>query len=499
MRALEITYVSHACLRIEGEFGSLLCDPWFLNEPVYSYVLWKFPAAVIPPDEVVHGLDYLYITHSHEDHFHVPSIDHIPRDVQVLLPEYAHHSSLRAQLVERVLRGMGFSRIRKLQSWETYLLGGNTPLTVIPSARSRGHDWENSGFVIEHHDCRMINMNDNVDDEELCAEIHQRFEDFDIGFIQTAGVTVFPACYRMPPAEKEERAQNKKENFSLHDRLIRMLHLKRVAPFAGDFGWLADEYFSYNWLGRSSPRILEKWIHQSYPDRQVTTLYPSDQWSMKTEVVRNHPEIDWDDYVDEVRKLKQKFQRKVDAYTAWLEASNRTQLRKRSRQRTELVNRWIKQEFIDFTASFRISVEGEHSNFSFVCRADPERGFRIDWNDAGAVDQTIHVPERVWASVLEGKIMWGQYQWATQIEEHVPYRLDIGRLWYWMEYHVDLGNKSIQAIIEPQLFPALQHPTIRPQFGVVAYEDDWDRSWLEDEGASAARGSRASAAAPERR
>lgn len=479
MKNLNVTYVSHACLRITGEFGSLLCDPWILNEPVYSYVLWKFPAAVIPPEELTRDLDYVFITHSHEDHFHVPSLDRLPRDVQVLLPEYPHHSSLRAQLMERTMRGMGFHRIRKLQPWETYMLGGVTPLTVVPSAKSRGHDWENSGFVIDALDCRLINMNDNVDDEELCAEIHDRFDRFDIGFIQTAGVTVFPACYRMTPDEKEAAASQKKENFTLHDRLIRMLHLQRVAPFAGDFGWLDDRYFSGNWLGRASPRHLERWIHENYPDREVVTLYPSDEWAMQTGLVRNHPEIDWDNYVDAVRRVKHKFQRKVDHYAKWIDDSSRERLQQRTRERTDLVNRWIKQEFIDFAASFRIAIEGDHSNFDFVCRIDPEQGFRITWDDSAAVDQTIHVPERIWAAILEGKIMWGQYQWATQIEEHVPYRLDIGRLWYWMEYHVDLGNKNIQAIVEPQLLPELEHATIRPQHGVVTYADDWDRSWLE--------------------
>jgi len=39
---LRVTYVSHACLKIEGQHGTLLCDPWFLNEPVYDYALWKF-------------------------------------------------------------------------------------------------------------------------------------------------------------------------------------------------------------------------------------------------------------------------------------------------------------------------------------------------------------------------------------------------------------------------------------------------------------------------
>lgn len=479
MKPLTVTYVSHACLKISGEFGTLLCDPWFLNEPVYSYVMWKFPAAVIPPAELVQDLDYLYITHSHEDHFHVPSVNHIPRDVQVLLPEFPHHSSLRAQLMERTLRGMGFCNIRKLWPWETFMLGGNTPMTIVPSANSRDHDWENSGFVIDHHDCRLINMNDNVDDEELCADIHSRFDRFDIGFIQTAGVTVFPACYKMSKEEKEQAARNKKHNFTLHDRLIRMLHLERVVPFAGDFGWLDDRYFDGNWLGRSAPTILEDWVKENYPDRIVTTLYPSDTWSMQTEVVRNHPEIDWDNYLGAVRKVQDKFRRKIEHYASWIDDSSREDLLGRSRQRTDLVNKWVRREFITFRVRFRISIEGDNSDFSFVCAADPDNGFRIAWDDDEAVDQTIHVPERIWAAILEGKIMWNMYQWATQIEEHVPYRLDIGRMWYWMEYHVDLGNKTTQAILEPVLFSDMEHPTIRPQWGTVTYDDDWDRSWLE--------------------
>jgi len=28
------------------------CGRRFLNEPVYSYALWKFPPAVIPPDQL---------------------------------------------------------------------------------------------------------------------------------------------------------------------------------------------------------------------------------------------------------------------------------------------------------------------------------------------------------------------------------------------------------------------------------------------------------------
>jgi hypothetical protein len=475
---LTVTYVSHACLRIDGEFGSLLCDPWFLNEPVYDYVLWKFPPAVIPPDVLLKNLDYLYITHSHEDHFHIPSINKIRRDIRVLLPEYTNHPCLRAQLVERVLREMGFHRITKIQPWETYLLGGNTPFTVVPSAKSRSHDWENSGFVLDHPGSRLINMNDNCDDEELCSEIHERWPGFDIGFIQTSSATVFPACYRMSGEAKEHAVSNKNETFTLHKRLIEMLSLQRIVPFAGDFGWYDDRYFSYNRQGRSTPKILENWIRRNYPDREVATLYPSDTWSVKTGVIRNHPDVDWGRHLDFVKVCKQKFQNKVDCYNAWIDASDRTNLLQRSRLHTDTINKHITQNGIVFSGRFRIVVEGDHSNFSFVLKANPQDGFAIDWEDRKPVDQSIYVSERLWAAILEGKIMWGMYQWATEIEEHVPYRLDLGRFWYWLEYNLDLGNKNSQAIMEPRLYPHLTGPTIRPQWGTMEFDDDWEFPWM---------------------
>ena len=104
---LTITFITHACLKIRGEFGTLICVPWILNEPVFNFSTWKFPAAVMPPEEVVQGTDYLLLTHAHEDHFHVPSLDHFSRDVEILLPAYEFHPSLRAHTVERVCRDPG--------------------------------------------------------------------------------------------------------------------------------------------------------------------------------------------------------------------------------------------------------------------------------------------------------------------------------------------------------------------------------------------------------
>lgn len=464
---LEITFLTHACLKIKGNFGTFICDPWILNEPVYNFSTWKFPPVRNSPEDIVSDVDYLLITHSHEDHFHVPSLDYFKRDVQIILPEYSDHPSLRAHTVERCLRALGFRNIRKIKPWERFFLGGNTPLTMIPAARSREHDWENCGFVIEHPDCTMINMNDNLNDRALCTEIVARFPKIDIAFVQTAGVTMYPGCFRMSEKEMRTEADKRTHSFADQKRLINWLQPKRVAPFAGDFCWLSDRYFHNNWANRASPLIFREMLQKDYPNRDIELLlfHPSDTWTMEGGLKKNHPEVDWENYLDEIKKVKERFQPKINEIDSWIEKSDRSNLYERSRAYTENVFRNITRDYIFFAARFRICIEGENSNFSFVTKVDYKSGFSIDWSDTGPVDQTLYVREAIWASILDGKLMWNIIQWTAQAEQHVPYREDMGRFWFWMEYHIDLNNKVPQVIIEPVLHPEISE-RVRPQYGV---------------------------------
>jgi len=479
--ALEVTMVSHACLRIEGRFGALLCDPWFLNEPIYNFTTWKFPAAVIPPREVVANLDYLFITHSHEDHFHVPSIDLIPRDVEVLLPEYEGHPGLRAQYVERVMRALGFNRIRKLRPWQTFTLQGGIPFTILPPDPRRAHDWENAGFVLEHPDCKLININDNIGDEEHFQRIAERFGRFDIGFVQTTGVSMYPGRFRMPEADMRAEAARRKFNPTFQQRMIEAFDLKVLAPFAGDFGWLNERHFHCNWANRTTPSIFAEWFNERYAARgiELAVMLPSDTWSPSTGLVSRHPAIDWERHLDEVRKLQHHFQRKIERVRAWIGDANQAGLEARTRAYTAHIARWATQDYIDFTASFEIRIEGS-PGFSFILSASPQNGFVIEWPAArpAKVDQTLYLPTEVWAAILEGKLMWNIAQWSGECEQHVPFRPDIARFWAWLEYHADLGNRAPQALIEESHHPQMSSRAerIRPQLGV--FPDETERDWL---------------------
>jgi UDP-MurNAc hydroxylase len=475
MPSLDIQFITHATLKIKGSFGTLLCDPWFLNEPVYNLSTWKYPAAVVAPQEVVSDLDYLFITHTHEDHFHIPSINHINRDVVVLLPAYDEHPSLRAHTSERVMRAMGFNKIHRLKSWETFDLGGGTPLTRIPSAAERDHDWENSGFVIEDPSCVLLNMNDNVNDVALCQDIRSRWPSIDIAFIQSGGVTEFPGCFRMTEAEMRRHASERKVAFTDQRRILDHVNPKRVAPFAGDFCWLDEKYFHYNWANRTTPKLFEQMMEDDYADAgcELVQLYPGDRWSVAAGVERHGVDPDWSQMLEEVSGLRERFAPKVEAIDAFLHDVGYDKFEERSRERTALIQKSITREYIDFRFRFRVVVEGAGAGFSFVMSATPEEGFNVDWEDKGNVDQTLFVQENIWASILEGKLMWHIVQWVGQVEQHVEFSRDMARFWAWLDNHLDLNSKNIQAVIDPELI-VTPPDGIRPTYGSFPMTDEWE-------------------------
>lgn len=475
MTGLEVQFITHATLKIKGAFGTLLCDPWFLNEPVYNLSTWKYPVARLSPEEVVRGIDYLFITHSHEDHFHIPSINHIDRDTPVLLPMYDEHPSLRAHTSERVMRELGFHDIRRMKSWETFMLGGVTPLTRVPSAVERDHDWENSGFVIESPDCVFLNMNDNVNDVALCKDIKSRWPTIDIAFIQSGGVSEFPGCFRMTEEEMRKHASERKTSFADQRRMLDHVKPKRVAPFAGDFCWLDEKYFHNNWANRTTSKLFEQMMEDDYADAgcELVQLYPGDTWSVASGIHRYGPEPDWDNMLDEISALRDRFLPKIEAIDQFLHDVSYDRFEERSRARTALVQKHITRDYIDFRFRFRTVVEGEHAGFSFVMTINPEDGFSVDWDDDGDVNQTLYVPENIWASILEGKLMWHIIMWVAQVEQHSDFSRDAARFWAWLDNHQDLNTKNIQAVIDPQLLPELPEK-IRPAYASFPMPGEWD-------------------------
>jgi hypothetical protein len=374
---------------------------------------------------------------------------------------------------------MGFSNIQKLLPWETIDLGGKSRFTLIPACKMKYWDWENSGFVLEHPGCKVLNMNDCPSDPELYAELDRRFGEIDIGFIQYAGVSMFPGCYRMSEEEMREAAKIRRASWVQQSNMIELLKVKRIAPFAGDFCWLDEKMYHCNWANRATPKLFEDFVRNKYPEKpiELVIMYPTDTWTAPDGLTRNHPELDWSRYLESIDAVRDVLKPKVKALRQWLDANDYENLKERSRAYTDYLNEWLPEYGIDFSARVRFEIEGRHAGFSFVLKADPVEKYRFDWEDTDPVDQTLFVPESLWAAILEGKTLMNNMQWASENRQHVEFRMEIARFWFWFETHIDLNNRNPQALVDRALHPQINH-RIRPQHGTFPLKEEWEAAWL---------------------
>lgn len=467
-----LQYVTHACLKFLGDDGALICDPWLLNEPVANFSLWKFPPAAVPVEAATADVRWVYVTHSHEDHFHIPSLNLLPRDTTILLRDYGRGSDPRADSMARALVELGFADIRRLPAWETVQLGADFRLTVIPHAPSRVHGWENSGFVLEQGAVRVLNLNDNVADHELCRKLHDRFGRFDLVCVQAAGLTMYPGCFRM--SEEDMRAIVDRRRHELGDLecVIEALEPARLLPIGGDVCWLDEDRFHCNWANRGAPGLLTELVGEAYPgsDIEVLEMAPGDLWSPNEGVTRVHPPLVGEDHLDLIRAAGRRMATKRARIEAWLADTDRSDLIERSRAFVARIESRITQEGIDFGARLRHVVElTSDEPLVFTLAAQPGSGLLVEWDDAGEVDQTIYVSERDWAAILAGRMLWNDIQWVGRIEQHRSFRRDVGFFWSWLQTHLGLGNTNIQALIEPRLYPpghSMRERPVDPSRGV---------------------------------
>ncbi len=375
---------------------------------------------------------------------------------------------------------MGFYNIRKLQPFETIDLGRETYFTLIPAAKTKYWDWENSGFVLEHAGTKILNMNDCPSDAEVYRQVDKKFGVIDIGFVQYSGVSMFPGCFRMTMNEIREASTRRKHGWIQQRNMIEMLKIKRLAPFAGDFAWLDDSMYHCNWSNRATPKLFEDFVKENYPEKNidVVIMYPTDTWSKEQGLTRNHEEIDWNNYLKLIDKVRDKFKPKVKQLRHWLDAAPIENLQERTKHYLAHTNKWLTQQFVDFSANMRFKIEGEQGNFEFFIHASPETGVYSDWQAGDqTIDQTLYVRDTLWAAVLDGRVLLTNLQWAAQQEEHVPFRIEIARFWFWFENHFDLNNRNVQALVDRALHPQLQE-RIRPDLGVFTIQNEWEESEL---------------------
>ena len=158
---IQLRTIGHACLLIleDGE-PIVATDPWLIGSVYWrSWWLEKYPSD--GDIDLVRRSRFLYVTHSHVDHFHWPSLRRLGPH-RVLHPAFPNYS------VPGFLESHGF-RNRTLTPLAWYSLSDNVRVCSVPVP------FDDSLLIIDTPDAVIFNINDAAPRRVLLERIRAKF------------------------------------------------------------------------------------------------------------------------------------------------------------------------------------------------------------------------------------------------------------------------------------------------------------------------------------
>lgn len=252
---MKITFLGHAGMFVETQYGSILCDPWF--NPAYFASWFPFPSNEEIDISTIAHPTYLYVSHLHQDHFDAAFLrEHVSKDAIVLLPDYP------LNLLERALRECGFTHFIATKSGQALTLNGLT-VSIISLVAPTDGPIGDSGLTVDDGITRVFDQNDSrpVDIERITAH-----GPFDAHFVQFSGALWYPMTYQYPPEMQLVLGAKKRENEMARAlQYIQHIGASAVFPSAGPACFLDDELFQFNDFDRSKTN--------TFPDQSVFVEY----------------------------------------------------------------------------------------------------------------------------------------------------------------------------------------------------------------------------------
>lgn len=240
---MKITFYVNAMVLLESANSRVLCDPWVTFDDQSMSGFYNFPRSTLTREEVAAiKPDFIYVTHTHPDHFDPPTLKLFNRDIPILVSYYEHNFSARE------LRRVGFTDVRVAVPGEGLPLNGEDHCWIEPSAR---HPEIDSIAVFRLGRYTALNANDNVFDRDQCARLRERAGRIDVGLLPSGAHGPWPMFFDNFTDEEKakhaaERAAAQKETFTQY---VEAVQPRYVVPIAAGLVAGGDKALQYHYSG----------------------------------------------------------------------------------------------------------------------------------------------------------------------------------------------------------------------------------------------------------
>ncbi len=227
---------------LKGKKVSVLFDPWITFDRTSNTNLYNFPETKFSKTEIASiNPDYIYITHTHADHFDKTTLNLFNKKTPILCADYKNN------FTEKNIKSLGFKNVIVCKNNETFNLSNDDQCTLFTAEINYEVD---SLGIFKIDGITMLNANDVVYSENQMNKIGKQF-DFDFAMIPYAYQGPYPAFYEnLSEEERSSKANEKKiKNYELMYKFIESTKPKMVFPFAAGCVYGGDKALKYAYYG----------------------------------------------------------------------------------------------------------------------------------------------------------------------------------------------------------------------------------------------------------
>ena len=225
-KEIKIDFNAHASITVTIDDVKLTSDPWFIGS-CFATGWWHLNP---PSEEAIIRLidsDYLYISHNHSDHLHIPTLkQYVDRKKPIIVPNFESKS------VEKILLSNGYNNLiiaEFLQELEVETHKGKFRIVIVKS----GDDRDDSSLLIATRNNKIfLGVDTNMPNKWILPKVDLLFTAF------AGGASGFPSrIENFELARKIEITEGNRLSV-LHNhvkKLVSATKPKYVVPYAGYF------------------------------------------------------------------------------------------------------------------------------------------------------------------------------------------------------------------------------------------------------------------------
>jgi len=296
-----IDFNAHASITIEIDEVKLTSDPWFVGS-CFATGWWHTNP---PSEEAIKRLedsDYIYISHNHPDHLHLPSLEkYIKKKTPIIVPNFESKS------VQKILINYGYCNLiitDFLQELEIETAKGKFRLIIVKS----GDDRDDSSLLIANkYNKIFLGVDTNMPNKWILPNVDLLFTAF------AGGASGFPSRIENFSHSKKMEITEANRHSVLNNhvkKLVSVTKPKYVVPYAGYFTEASRDIDVKKINRKNSPEELIKYVETEFNkikcintlERSHLCLYKNDFFA---EVVNEIPSyfVDHEYIRDEIIKF----------------------------------------------------------------------------------------------------------------------------------------------------------------------------------------------------